>query len=272
MAGVTDTVSEGIRRLLHRDEPGASGGPGTSEKGSAVNLGDTERKVSVAAGAIVALTGLARRDLAGLLIAGVGGALVYRGLSGTCPLYQALGMNTADDAADQTRRGIHIEQAFLVNRTPEDLYTYWRNFENLPNVMTHLKSVKVLEGDRSEWTASAPRIAGGEVTWEARITRDEPNHAIAWKSVPGAAVDTRGEISFSPAMGDRGTEVRVSMQYNPPAGRLGHWIAKLAGESPEQQIREDLRNFKRMMETGEIPTTVGQPRGTCTGQGKYEGQ
>lgn len=229
-----------------------------------VNVGEGERAVSVAAGAILAIFGIARRSLPGLVVAGAGGALLYRGITGHSPTYQALGMDTA-----QGDQAIHVEQAFLINRTPEELYQYWRNFENLPRIMTHLKSVQVLEGDgrRSHWVASAPRIAGGSVAWDAEITTDEPNSRIAWRSLPGSQVENAGEIRFAEALGDRGTEVHVFLDYMPPAGRLGHWLATAFGQSPQRQMKEDLRNFKRLMETGEIPTIEGQPHGTCTGAG-----
>jgi uncharacterized membrane protein len=167
-------------------------------------------------------------------------------------------------------RGIHVEQAFLINRSPEDLYQYWRNFENLPRIMTHLQRVTVYDDRRSHWAAKAPRLAGGSVEWDAEITADEPNQRIAWRSLPGSDIECAGEIRFSRAMGDRGTEVHVFMDYVPPAGRVGHWIATLFGEAPRRQMRDDLRNFKRLMEIGEIITTAGQPRGTCTGQGTRE--
>jgi len=239
------------------------------------NVGNSERAVSVAAGGILALEGLARRSLPGLLIAGVGGAMLYRGISGHCHLYGTLGIDTNDEKTPEeaiSKRGIHVEQAFLINRSPEDLYRYWRNFENLPRIMSHLESVRVIEERHSHWVAKAPRLAGGSVEWDAEITRDEPNKAIAWRSLPGSQVDTVGQIRFSPGLGDRGTEVHVFMDYVPPAGRLGHWVATLFGEAPRRQMRDDLRNFKRMMETGEILTVAGQPRGTCTGTGKRQEQ
>jgi uncharacterized membrane protein len=261
-------ATKGVNRALHTGKNRTTAGRPAHTVD--VNVSDTERNVSLAAGAIVGLMGLARRDLAGLLIAGVGAALVHRGVTGSCAGYKALGINTAK--GQTKKRGIHIEQAFLINKTPEELYTFWRNFENLPSFMTHLKSVQVIDERRSHWVATAPRIVGGEADWDAEITRDEPNRAIAWESLAGSEINTRGEIRFTPALGDRGTEVHVTMSYLPPAGRLGHWIATMVGEGPQRQIREDLRSFKRMMEIGEVPTTIGQPRGTCTGQGKYEGE
>jgi uncharacterized membrane protein len=233
------------------------------------NVSEAERAVSVAAGAVTAITGLSRGGLPGLLIAAVGGGLIYRGYTGHCPVYQRLDIDSTQDAGvsvqERLRRGIHIEQAWLINKSPQDLYDFWRNFENFPSFMSHVKSVQVIDEKRSHWTADAPAIAGGSVEWDAEITRDEPNELIAWRSLPGSSVDNAGMVRFSPAMGDRGTEVHVFLDYLPPAGRLGHWIAKLTSGDAEKQIHDDLRNVKRLLETGEIPTTSGQPRGSCIG-------
>jgi len=233
-----------------------------------VNVGDGERAVSTAAGAVLAALGLSRFSLPGLLVAGVGGALIYRGMTGHCSLYASLGLDTShelgEDAEEElAERGVRVEQVFLINRSAAELYQYWRNFSNLPNIMSHLKSVTVGEGGRSHWVAKAPAIAGGKVEWDAEITDDETDALIAWRSLPGSDVDCAGRVTFSRALGDRGTEVRVSMSYIPPAGKLGDWIAKLFGKSAKQQIREDLRTFKRVMEVGEAPTIEGQSRGTC---------
>lgn len=236
------------------------------------NVGGTERLVSASAGTILVAQGLARRDLIGLLIAGVGGALAYRGATGHCAAYAAVGIDTAHDAGGSERaaedRGTCISRSLLINKSPDELYTYWRNFENLPNIMRHLKSVRVLDNGRSHWVAKAPMIAGSEVEWDAEVTADEPNSRIAWRALPGGDIEHHGSIKFSKAAGDRGTNVKVVLEYYPPAGQLGRWVAKLFGEEPEQQIHDDLRNFKRMMEIGEIPTIIGQPHGTCTGKGK----
>lgn len=240
------------------------------------NVGNVERFASVAAGSLLAALGLSRRSVSGVLTAGVGAALIYRGVTGYCHAYGAMDVDTAHRKGERaarspeeiTRQGIHVEQSCLINKSPEELYEFWRHFENLPRIMNHLHSVRVLDDRRSHWVAKAPRIAGGEVEWDAEITRDEPGSVIAWRSLPGGQIDSVGEIRFRQAMGDRGTEVHVSMDYIPPAGQLGHWMATLFGEAPQRQMREDLRNFKRIMEVGEILTIEGQPRGTCTGMGR----
>ncbi|HTL31202.1 MAG TPA: SRPBCC family protein, partial [Tepidisphaeraceae bacterium] len=220
-----------------------------------VNVGKTERQVSAIGGAALALFGLTRGSIPGLLLAGLGGALVYRGVSGHCPAYSQLGMTTNHDEAPPPEayfnRGIHVVQAFTVNKPAEELFRFWRNFENLPQFMSHLESVEKLGENRSRWTATGP--AGSQVSWEAEIINEEPNRVIAWRSLSGSDVDNSGSVRFVDAPGDRGTEVRVVLDYIPPAGRLGKLVAMLFGEAPEQTIKEDLRNFKRIMETGLIP-------------------
>jgi len=131
--------------------------------------------------------------------------------------------------------------------------------------MSHLETVEVLDERRSHWVARAPRIAGGSVEWDAEIVEERPNERIEWRSLPGSDVDNQGAVEFKRAPGDRGTAVRVAMEYAPPAGRIGSFFAKLFGENPEGQIREDLRSFKRVMEIGESITTKGQSRGACLG-------
>ncbi len=154
---------------------------------------------------------------------------------------------------------IKVEKTVTINKPVEELYHFWHNFGNLPRFMKHLKDVKVHNNKRSHWITNAP--LGGSVEWDADIIEDRENELIAWTSVAGADVDNSGSVRFQPAPGDRGTEVKVVTEYNPPGGAIGAGIAKLFGEEPEQQIGDDLRRFKMMMEAGEIATTEGQPRG-----------
>lgn len=156
-------------------------------------------------------------------------------------------------------QSIKVEKTVTINKPVEELYRFWHNFENLPHFMKHLKEVKVYDGKRSHWTTSGP--LDGTVEWDADITEDRENELIAWTSVAGADVGNSGFIRFQPAPDNRGTEVKVVTEYNPPAGAVGAAIAKLFGEAPEQQLGDDLRRFKMLMESGEIATTEGQPKG-----------
>ncbi|HZS09172.1 MAG TPA: SRPBCC family protein [Blastocatellia bacterium] len=141
--------------------------------------------------------------------------------------------------------GIRIEKSIIVNRDRGHLYRFWRNFENLPRIMTHLQEVRILSPTRSHWVAKAP--AGRTIEWEAEITSDLENELIAWRSLEGSEVPNAGSVRFL-HFAEGQTEVRVALEYEPPGGRLGAWIASLFGENPEQQIIEDLAHFKGMME------------------------
>jgi uncharacterized membrane protein len=210
---------------------------------------------SAVGGPLLALYGLTRGSAGGLVLALIGGELFYRGMTGHCPVYQALGVNTAQGQGGAQ----HIQKSVTINRPREELYQFWRDFENLPRFMKHLKSVTVNQEWHSHWIVNGP--AGSTVEWDAEITEDRPNQLIAWRSLEGAQVDNAGTVRFEPAPGDRGTVVRVSFDYNPPAGVLGAAVAKLFGEEPNQQVEGDLRRFKNLMEAGELPTTEGQPAG-----------
>jgi uncharacterized membrane protein len=157
--------------------------------------------------------------------------------------------------------GVRLRHAITINRPAADLYQKWRDFQNLPQWMSHLKSVEPKGENRTHWIAAGP--LGTSVGWDAEVTEDQPGEAISWRSLPGSQVDTSGSVSFVAAPGNRGTEVRIEMTYNPPLGQVGAVVASLFGRSAEQEITEDLRRFKRIMETGEVPSTEGQPRGVC---------
>ena len=222
------------------------------------NVGDVERWASAIGGGAMALSGalygVARGSpvLAAAAVA-AGGSLIYRGLSGRCIVYRALGVDTAQrDGA-----GKPVEEAVTIEAPAAELYRFWRSFENLPRFMTHLESVTTSGDKRSHWVAKAPM--GTTVEWDAEITEERENELIAWRSLPGGDVDSSGSVRFSSAPGGRGTIVRVALEYAPPGGAAGAAVAKLFGEEPSQQIEDDLRRFKQLMEAGEIPTTEGQP-------------
>lgn len=158
---------------------------------------------------------------------------------------------------DSTTTGgtTQVRKSLIINRAPEELYQFWRNFENLPRIMPQLESVRETGEGRSHWVARAP--AGTTVEWDAEITEDQPNSVIAWRSLAGADVENSGVVIFERATGNRGTIVRVEMEYNPPGGALGALVAKLFGEEPGQQAQEALRCFKQLMETGEVVISEG---------------
>ena len=153
------------------------------------------------------------------------------------------------------RGSVKIERVTTINKPVHEVYQFWRRFENFPRFMRHLESVEMLGGGRSRWRAKAP--AGMTVEWEAEVLEDRDNEWIAWRSLPGSQIENSGSVRFSPAPGARGTELRVQLQYNPPAGTLGRGVAWLFGKEPDQQIHDDLHRFKQLMETGEIPLSDG---------------
>ncbi|MBC1218320.1 SRPBCC family protein (plasmid) [Trichormus variabilis ARAD] len=161
---------------------------------------------------------------------------------------------------------VKVEKTLTINKPVEELYRFWRNFDNLPRFIKHLKQVRVHDEKRSHWISKG--FLNESVEWDVVITEDRENELIAWTSVEGAAIETSGRVHFKPAPGNRGTEVKTVREFTPPAGEIGAAlakpvidIAKLFGEDPELQIKEDLRGFRMLMEAGEIATTEGQPRG-----------
>jgi uncharacterized membrane protein len=236
-----------------------------------VNVGQVERWASMLGGGALAVYGLTRGSLGGIALALAGAALLQRGYSGHCNVYQAAGINTASGEAARggnenvsvpAGRGIRVERSTTINRPAAELYRFWRNFENLPRFMSHLEEVRILDNGRSHWVAKAP--AGTSVEWDAEVYNEHENELIAWRTLEGADVASAGSVHFDEAPGGRGTVVRVLLRYDPPGGRLGAFVARLFGENPDQQISEDLRRFKQLMETGEVTTVEGQTSGRST--------
>ena len=233
------------------------------------NVNNLERVAStVAVGALV-VYGYKVGGVGGTVLSLLGGGMLFRGATGHCHMYDALGINTAADVPEGTRKSpfkrasllsgkIHVTKALTINKSAAELYEFWRNFENLPIFMRHLESVTKTDETFSHWKAKAP--LGQTVEWDAEVTSDIPNQRIGWKSLEGAFIPNSGVVEFLPTA-NRGTEIKVTMTYEAPGGRLGEWIAWAFGEEPSVQIAEDLRRFKSLMETGLIMKTEGQPSG-----------
>ena len=237
-----------------------------------VNLSGIERYASAIGGGALAIYGLTRGTPLGFVLGLVGGALVYRGATGHCHMYEALGINTSEQEGKKSPvisvpagTGIKVEKSVTINKSPEELYRFWRNFENLPRFMNHLESVHVTGDNRSHWVAKAP--AGTTVEWDAEVYNEKEGELIAWRSLEGADVNNAGSVHFESAPGG-GTTVRVVLEYAPPARHLGAAVAKLFGEAPDQQIADDLQRFKQVMEAGDAPTTQNQTSGRSASAGK----
>ena len=158
--------------------------------------------------------------------------------------------NATSIRAAAHHRGIRVRKAITINRPPEEVYGYWRDLENRPRFMAHVKSVRVLDDRRSYWKIRTP--LGTTVEWTAEIIEDRPNELISWRSTEDAQVPNSGTVRFIRAPGGHGTEVHLEVEFDPPAGAVGATIAKLMGRDPSQQVDGDLRRFKQIMETGEV--------------------
>lgn len=213
-----------------------------------INVGPVERVLSMAAGAaVLTLAARAPRRWGGLPFV-LGGNLLWRGITGRSRLYADLGIRRSGPARE-AMRGLKVQRSIVIQRPPEELYAFWRNFENLPRVMRHVEAVMMEGGNRSRWKVRGP--AGTSLEWEAELLRDIPNELISWQTLQDARVIHAGSVAFKP-QGD-GTEVRVVLRYDPPAGALGGLVAALLGAEPGRQVEQDLDDFKRMAEAGELP-------------------
>jgi uncharacterized membrane protein len=168
---------------------------------------------------------------------------------GSQPLLPSVNLPT-DRSDSNGKAGLTVKKSITIQQSPDYLYRFWRNFENLPHFMNHIESVKSLDEKRSHWVMKAP--LGTQVEWDAEILNDEQPKNIVWRSLPGADVDSVGSVAFNDANGS-GTEVKVTMEYHPPGGAIGATVAKIFGENPEQQLEEDLNRFKELMETAAVP-------------------
>ena len=234
----------------------------------AVNMTKAERIASAVGGGLLAAagihSGIARRPAAGILMALVGGDLLRRGITGHSYAYEAMGVRTAPvgqgaEISVPYELGIRADASITIGRPRQVVYRFWRSISNLARVMENVEAIEETAPSRSHWVVRGP--AGRRLEWDAVIHNEAENEMIAWRSLDGADMDHAGSVWFKDAPGGRGTEVRVEMQYNPPAGVFGALVASMAGKEPSQQIRKDLYRLKSLLETGEVITTEGQSSG-----------
>ncbi len=245
-----------------------------SDHGGFVNVGQTERQISAGVGAALVGLGLLRRTPLTLAGAGAGLALIARGLSGHSMAYDKMGRDTAGDAPPDPSllydKGLHLAEAVTVSRPADELYRHWRDLSNHPAFMPNVKSVDARADGKSHWVLEGP--GGTSVEYDAEIIADEENKLVSWRSLGGAPVEHVGTARFHEAPGGRGTEVHLEVQYLPPGASVvgsavagfGRKLLYLFGQDPGRDVRRGLRNFKRLMETGHIPSIEGQPRGNCS--------
>lgn len=225
----------------------------TREQGATtqINMGRQERLMSVIGGAALTLAGALKRGWLGLGLGLAGSGLLIRGATGHSMIMRLLGINRAvvDPSARVAvphKQGIRVADSALIDRSPNELYTFWRDFTHLAQVMPHVKSVEVYEGNRSHWVINGP--AGVPISWDAEIVNDVPDELIAWRTVSGAVVDHAGTVRFQRAPGGGATQVEVVFEYAPAGGATGAALARVFGRSPEQQVSDALQRLKAIMD------------------------
>jgi uncharacterized membrane protein len=237
-----------------------------------VNVGGKERWLSALGGSALFLYGVQKKSAAGVALAALGGALITRGATGRCQVYQALGRSGACSSPGQAEGratlgmappgAIRAQRTITIGKSREELYRFLRDLENLPRFMRDIERVRSLGHTRSHWAQRGP--LGSLVEWDMEIVEDVPGERILWRSAEPQCVRYAGAVYFTPAPGGRGTEVTIVIDHDPPGGALGRIAAMVQGGGPDHRLRGDLRRLRQLMETGEIPTTVGQPSGrTC---------
>jgi uncharacterized membrane protein len=227
-----------------------------------INVSVPERWISAAIGGALIAYGIRKRSWTGGLLALAGGNLLLRGALGRSLIYRAFGMDTSKAfgqiaKAAGTGERFTVEKSITLSVPASEAFRFWRNFENLPRVMRHLKSVRSIDERRSHWVAAAP--AGLDIEWDAEITDERQDRKIAWRSLEGAEIENKGVVLFEPVQDGNATELRVYLEYAPPAGKAGKAFAKLFGKDPAKMVEEDLRRFKTLIEAGE-PALDGTPR------------
>lgn len=236
-----------------------------------VNVGRTERLLSALGGGALAAYGITRLDWAGAGLALLGGALLYRGVTGHSYVYQALDIHTEDKPISNItpipgkKGGVRVSRSITIRRTPQELYAYWRDVEKAPLYMPFVESVMKTGERTSHWVAQDPR--GKTMEWNSELLQDQPGQLIAWHSHGTTKTANAGKVSFKQASGDRGTFVTLEMDYYQDAGNvLSGLVNTVMGKVSEFEALETLRRFKELMEAGEVASTKGQP----TGEGRKE--
>jgi uncharacterized membrane protein len=216
------------------------------------SIGDVEDWLALGAGTFLLVAGVFRRSAIGACLAVSSTPLLYRGITGRWPevLNGPTGAN-GTRAALAGERGVHVRESVRLEVPVADAYRVWRRLDNLPQFMTHLNRVTTTADRTSHWEAAGP--GGLAVEWDAEIINETENQVLAWRSLPGSDIVTAGSVNFAAVRGGRSTQVSVHLQYAPPAGRAGAFVASLFGREPSQTVREDLRHFKQLLEAGEIP-------------------
>jgi uncharacterized membrane protein len=231
---------------------------------SDINMSNRERDIALLGGALLTLFALIRRDALRFPAIFGAGVMFYKGATGNSPLNRLLGRNSAvttnpDVVAVPHEQGFHITRSVTINRPASDLYAFWHDPRNLPQIIDYIESVQLIGDKQAHWTIRLP--AGLKAEFDVEVYTDVPNEVISWRSLAGASIQNAGSIRFQPAAEGRGTQVHLTLEFAPPGGPLGRAALNLFGDVPGQYIHQYLRDFKQMMETGEKATTEGQTSG-----------
>lgn len=219
--------------------------------GKKANMAPAERWLSVLGGSALSYLAVKKRKSLGrMALTTASGVLFYRGTTGRCPVYSALGISTA---SEKEHAGVTIEKKIVIDRPREEVYSYWHDFSNLPNFMTHLDSVEVLDDKMSRWVAKTP--GGMHLSWNAETTKDIPNEKLKWRSLPGSDFDNKGSVSFKPGPHGNDTELKIKITYYPPGGAAAVAVSELVNIITAQEIEKNLNQFKEIME-GEIEERI----------------
>ncbi len=212
------------------------------------NVGTTDRIVSISAGSVLLVSSLTSKKISTLKLL-TSGFLLFRGLTGFCPGYKLLNTDTLEEPTEH----LSIRTSITINRTPEEVYTFWRRLENLPLFMEHLESVNQIDNKLSEWRAKVP---GGVATisWRANILKEIPDRHISWHSLPNSDIENYGTVNFREA-GINMCQVDAEISYHAPGGVIGENVAKLLSPIFKNMVKKDIKNLKEYMETGNNPTT-----------------
>ncbi|HEV9035762.1 MAG TPA: SRPBCC family protein [Puia sp.] len=210
-----------------------------TSSGRPADISDDQRAVSAFAGSLLLYFVAKRHRIDSLLMLG-GGYLLYRAVSGHCPVSQALKARPRADGSN-----INIRTSVVVNKPRADVYAFWRRLENWPLFMRHLENVDELDGNRSVWRLNMPGM--DEIRWDARVVKEEKDAELSWHSVPGAPIESTGKINFSDTPGDA-TRIDVLLSYRAPSGALGEKLSRLLTPAFRSRVEEDIRNFKHYFE------------------------
>ena len=214
--------------------------PGISKSILKKNVSTLERVLMVTSGAYLLYNALSNKNKS-ITKAGAGGAMLLRGISGYCPIYDA-----ADHLRNDKASNINIRFNTVINKPVSEVFAFWHNLENLPQFMSHLDSIKTVDNTVSEWTAKGP--AGiGSISWKAKIVKDRTDRLLSWNSLEGSSIRNAGKVIFK-AKGNA-TELDITISYHAPLGIAGESAAKLLNPYFEKMVKNDIASLKNYLES-----------------------